>query len=335
MKILFLTRLYYPHVGGVERHIKEISSRLKKKGYKITIITTKHDKKLPFKETKGGIEIIRFNQPKIKYLGLLYTWYWLLKNKDFVVNNDIIHIHDIFSWYLPFRFLFPQKPVYTTFHGRWGQYPIPFKDIIQKKIGAKFSTKNLCIGKYIPKNYKIVENDLSYGAVDVSEIVPNKDSSYIVYVGRLDKDIALDKFLDIIPKLKNIRVEFCGDGKLKGKCSKYGKVHGWVNPEAYLAKAKFCFASGYLTILEALVNKCLVFTIYSHPLQKDYYKLTPFSKYILSTNSSEEILTRITYLNKNKAYTQKLINRGYNWAEKQTWEKLVAKYLSLWGVNKA
>ncbi|KKQ93581.1 MAG: hypothetical protein UT19_C0010G0025, partial [Candidatus Woesebacteria bacterium GW2011_GWB1_39_10b] len=29
MKVLFLTRLYWPHVGGVEKHVYEIGKRLK------------------------------------------------------------------------------------------------------------------------------------------------------------------------------------------------------------------------------------------------------------------------------------------------------------------
>ena len=44
MKILFLTRRYYPHIGGVETHIRELVKNLKliKKSEK-TIITKKND----------------------------------------------------------------------------------------------------------------------------------------------------------------------------------------------------------------------------------------------------------------------------------------------------
>jgi len=37
------------------------------------------------------------------------------KNRQLLQNADIIHCHDVFYWYLPFRFLYPHKPVFTPF----------------------------------------------------------------------------------------------------------------------------------------------------------------------------------------------------------------------------
>src|SRR6266576_1167024 len=39
MKIVFLCRLFYPHIGGVEKHVMEVSQRLIKKGHEVTVIT--------------------------------------------------------------------------------------------------------------------------------------------------------------------------------------------------------------------------------------------------------------------------------------------------------
>src|SRR3989344_4683639 len=146
MKILFLTRLYWPHVGGVEKHIAEVIKRLRDKGLpagkagiKVDIITTKYDSSLKDKETVSGTEVYRFNQPEIKFVGLIYTWYWLYQKRALIKESDIVHIHDVFIWYWPFKILFPNKKVHVTFHGRWGRYPIPLNDILQKKIGTKLS----------------------------------------------------------------------------------------------------------------------------------------------------------------------------------------------------
>jgi len=335
MKVLFLTRLYWPHVGGVERHVGEIGKRLKVKGKSVTIVTTKYDKNLKSREKKDGIEIIRFNQPGIKYLGLLYTWLWLLKNIDLINKSDIVHIHDVFIWYLPFRFLFPRKPVYTTFHGRWGKYPIPFSDIMQKRLGAKLSKGVISIGEYIPKNYGFKSDITIYGAVDVKSKSKSKRNT-IIYVGRLDEDTGLSVILDALKNYRHLDdeslliMEFIGDGELRKECEKYGKVYGFVDPTPFYQKAKFCFASGYLTIHEALANKCLVFTAYRHSLQEDYYKLTPFSKFIYSSGNPEKLAERLMYLSKNKKASQKLIDTGYNWVKTQTWEKLTNSYLKLW-----
>jgi len=354
MKILFLTRLYWPHVGGVEKHVYSLSTSLSTRGHRVTVLTTQYDKKLKSREKRDGIQIIRFKQPGIKYLGLFYTWHWLLKNIDLIKESDIIHIHDVFIWYLPFRILFPRKPVYTTFHGRWGKYPIPFSDIIQKRLGAKLSKGVISIGEYIPRNYGFKSDITLYGAVNKvqnSKFKIQNDKSIhsassglmlskveaskfkIIYVGRLDNDIALDIVLEAFSKLSGYDFEFIGDGEKRKECEKYGKVHGFTDPTPFYKKAKFCFASGYLTIHEALANKCLVFVAYRHPLQRDYYKLTPFSKFIYSSDNPEKLAERLLYLNKNKKAAQKLIDAGYNWVKTQTWEKLTNSYLKLWGIK--
>lgn len=37
--ILFLVRLYHPHIGGVEKHVETIAKLLINKGFSITILT--------------------------------------------------------------------------------------------------------------------------------------------------------------------------------------------------------------------------------------------------------------------------------------------------------
>lgn len=332
MKILFLTRLYYPHIGGVEKHIEEVSKILIKKGCKITVVTTKHDEALSYSDTVHGIKVIRFKQPNIKYIGLIYTWYWFIRNINLIKESDIIHIHDVFIWYWPFRIIFPKKKVYITYHGRWGKYPIPKVDIIQKRIGARFSDGVISIGDYIDKNYGIKSDVISYGAASIPIRKVKKDNKLIVYVGRLDEDIALQTFFEALKIIKDYKIIFCGEGKLSYEANLYGDVKGFVDPEPYLRAAKYCFASGYLTIMEALANRCLVFTAYNNPLQKDYYELTPFKKYIISTLNPVQLLKYFKYYNNHTEMTNKIIERGYEWVKLQSWEKLVDLYLKLWNI---
>ena len=39
MNVLFFAKSFYPNIGGVEKHLLEISNRLIEKGFKITVIT--------------------------------------------------------------------------------------------------------------------------------------------------------------------------------------------------------------------------------------------------------------------------------------------------------
>ena len=339
MKVLFLSPYFYPHVGGVEKHAYILASNLMKKGHSVVVVTKKHDKRLKSYEEIDAIRIYRFNQPKIKYLGLLYTWFWLLLHINLLYKCNLVHSHDVFIWYLPFRFLLPKKPVFTTFHGWEGKYPIPFKNIIHKKLAAKYSTGVLAIGKYIERYYKIKANLISYGAVFLPQVQSNKVRNQIVYVGRLDSDTGLLIFLtvlDLLKQVKDIRfsIDFCGDGSLKPQCAKYGKVHGFVDPKPYISKSRFCFASGYLTILEAMADKCVVFTGYDNDLKRDYYLDTPFSAWINSSNNPEELAQKIVRYYLNSKLSQNSMESGYNWVKNQTWEKLVNDYLSLWNPKK-
>ena len=96
MKILFLSRLYYPHVGGVEKHIFEISKRLINNGNTIIVVAEKHDRALQEKEILNGIEIYRIPVNGNDWLKKFKIWIWLWKNRELIKTSDIIHAHDVF-----------------------------------------------------------------------------------------------------------------------------------------------------------------------------------------------------------------------------------------------
>lgn len=154
-----MARLYLPHVGGVEKHIEKLSEKLQKK-YDITLICFKHDKKLPNIETINNVTVYR-----IPSVNKWFVWYWLSKHFYLLVKADLIHIHDVFYWYLPFKFLLSDKKVFTTFHGYEGSGPPNFRQKFWHKVAAKFSDGYICVGGFHEKWYGIKCKHLSYGAV--------------------------------------------------------------------------------------------------------------------------------------------------------------------------
>lgn len=312
MRILFLTRFYWPHVGGVEKHVAGLSREMIKRGNDIAVLTERYDSNLKSKELKNNTKIIRFNYPHIKFIGLLYIWYWLFKNRSLIERSDIIHCHDVFVWYLPFRFLYPGKPVYTTFHGWEGVYPIPWKNVVLKRLSAWLSWGNICVGEYIEKYYGIKADNITYGAVKIPKRMAKKEDK-ILFLGRLAKDTGLPKFLEFLKEgsggiRSRMSVDFCGDGPMASICSKYGIVHGFIDPSDLLSKAKICVPTGYLSALEAFANKCQVLVFFENPLKRDYWEMTPFYKFIESKDT----------------------RRAFEWTKKQSWEKLADLYISLW-----
>lgn len=331
MKILFLTRLFYPHIGGVERHVGEISKRLVKMGHKVTVVTERIEGTKEVEEFKG-IKVIRIPYPKIRFLGLLYIWFWFLKNRTLINQSDLIHCHDVFIWYLPMRFLHLKKPVYTTFHGWEGVFPPRKKAILIRKLAEKLSWGNICVGDYIAKWYGTKPDYVTYGGVNLDQRVDRPNQEGAVFIGRLDKDTGLPIYLKALDRLNTeYQILFLGDGPLRKEAEKYGKVVGFVKDvKSYVLQSRFVFTSGYLSILEAMATKRLVFCVYDNPLKKDYLEMAPFAKWIVIESDPKKLAKKIKYYLGHPDEEEKLIERAYNWAIKQSWDKVVELYLKLW-----
>jgi len=260
MNIVFLTRHVWPHLGGVETHVRELGKRLSVKGERVKIISEKD---------------IKF--PHIKFVGLIYTWFWLFRNRNLIEDCNIVHIHDVFLWYLPFRFIYPNKKVYVTIHGWEGKWPLRRLDILMKRLAVRLSTGSIAVGKYIEKYYGIKTNKIIYGGVEKNKIITTKKEKSVIFLGRLEKDAGVYEFIKKLKvKSRALKVEFVGDGSLRKECEKYGTVHGFCDPKPFLHEASICFAGGYLSALEALEYGCELWTGSDTPIKKDYWKTFPY-----------------------------------------------------------
>ncbi|OQA93396.1 MAG: Glycosyl transferases group 1 [Microgenomates group bacterium ADurb.Bin219] len=337
MKVLFLVKRFYPSIGGVEKHAFEVAKELADRGDEITIVTEENsiDSKLNFDNHKLRAKIYRIPAGESEKLKKFRIWKWFWKNRQLIKEAEIIHCHDVFYWYLPFRFLFPNKPVFITFHGWEGKFPIPQKNLFMRKIGEKLSNGNICIGEYLKKWYGTKTDFISYGGVRLEKEKSNrKEENKIVFVGRLEKDTGLPIYLKLLKILKkkkvNFVIEFYGDGSLRKEAEKYGKVFGFTdNAYSKISSAGIVFASSYLAILEALSLKKAVISVYDNPLKRDYLFDSPFKNYLVLNSNPVKLAEETISLLK----TDKENLKGYDWARKQSWEKVTDLYLKLWGRN--
>lgn len=94
----------------------------------------------------------------------------------------------------------------------------------------------------------------------------------IVFIGRLEEDTGVLQFLEwLVTNGPGLKVDFVGDGQLRSECEKYGKVHGFVDPQPFLKKAKICVPGGYLSYIEAKQAGCEIMSFSNNPLKKDYW----------------------------------------------------------------
>lgn len=255
MNILFITRRSRPHVGGVETHIEEVRKRIVKKGNNIKIIS--------------GNDI---KYPRIKMLGLFYIWAWFFRNRQQIKWADVVHVHDVFIWYLPFRFIYPYKKIFTTLHGWEGVYPIRLMSRFQKWLAVKLSNGSIGIGRFLEKYIGAKFTKILYGGVSKVRTIAAKNKNSIIFVGRLEPDTGLTEFLKYLKTHKYKSIDFIGDGSLRKECEKIGKVHGFTDPTPFYKKAETVIPSGYLTFLEAKSHGCKIKTFYSTPLKKEYWE---------------------------------------------------------------
>jgi len=341
MNILFFSRLFYPHIGGVEKHVLEISQLLIKKGHKVTVVAEQDSPKMKLNEMIGEIEVLRIPELKEGNLKKFKIWKWLWYNRWLIRNADIIHCHDVFFWYLPFRFLFPFKKIFTTFHG-YESYPLRQKDILVHKMSEKLSNGNICIGHFIKKWYKTKPTYVAYGGV--SEINPSagtgeelktKNDNSALFIGRLDEQTGILTYVETIKIIKKKIPSFdfliIGDGNLKSEISGGIKILKPLgNASEYFKNYNFAFVSRYLSILEAMVAKRLVFAVYDNPLKEDYLRTAPFSKYITISSSSSELVSKISFYLDNSRAKEKMVDGAYAWVKKHTWKEMTDTYLKLW-----
>jgi glycosyltransferase involved in cell wall biosynthesis len=263
-------------------------------------------------------------------------WNWLLANNNLIENADVVHCHDVFFWYFPFRILYPNKPVFTTFHG-YESYPLKYKNILIRKLSEKLSNGNICIGDFIKKWYGTKPTFISYGGVDIEDEskfkVKNNNSA--VFIGRLDEQTGILTYVKAVEifrkKIKKFDFLVIGDGDLKTKIN--GKVNllkALPNATKYIKKYNFAFVSRYLSILEAMAARRMVFAVYDNPIKEDYLRMAPFSKYISISGSSLELSTEIVFYLNNLKKKEQLIQKGYSWVKKHSWESVTKTYLKLW-----
>ncbi|MDP3941926.1 MAG: glycosyltransferase family 4 protein [bacterium] len=345
MNVIFFCRYFYPHIGGVERHVYEVSKRLQKRGWTVTVIAEKHDPKLKEREIYEGITIFRIPITQDEKRKKYQIWDWLFKNRKILIDADLVHCHDVFYWYLPFRFMFPLKKVYTTFHGYEGDSIPANRAIFMHKLAELLSYGNICIGEYLKKWYKTKTKIVSYGAVVLPKFkdqVIRKKIREIVFVGRLDPETGILHYLESlnILKLQGFlpHMSVLGDGVLAEQAKTFVRKHrlnvtffGFVaNTNEFLDRADCVFTSRFLGILESFSHKKNVFALYNNKIHRDYLQLSPFSKWVGIFGNETEMSDALKVLIEHPHMNDEKIEHAYSWVKDQSWDKIAKTYLSLW-----
>jgi len=342
-----LAEFIHPHVGGVEKHITELNRALTSWGHRVVLWAPKHDDSLSDFEVSGGISIYRVPRVCSKRKDALKILGWWFQHIDLIRSADCIHFHGSYPfvhWFFPFRLIFPTKPMFITYHGCGMTVPPIPREKIRNRLARYFVRGNISIGHFLERWHRLKPTFVSYGGVSLPSDALSNRKNTAVYVGRLDEDTGVELYVQALKVLKDefkieVPLTVCGDGTLKCEleiqCSDAGldvTFKGFVeNPMDYLLQARYAFASGYLSILEAMAARCFVFAVYKNRIKEDYLKLMPDAdKMMIIEGDYFRLAEHLKKAWEEEATLQGFVDRGFSFAREQSWERLAKTYLELW-----
>jgi glycosyltransferase involved in cell wall biosynthesis len=216
MKIAHVVPSYYPNIGGIETHVREIATRLVKR-HEVEIITADLSGSLKKIETHNGVKITRFPSVIFKK-----TLFFSPAIQPYLRENqyDILHAHN----YHAFPALFASKITQNNlvfnphYHGRGSSlltsillkpYSLLGKNIFHQ------ARKIICDSEYeqnlVLKDFNIDEKRISVipsgiSLDTISRAEPYQmDEPVVLYIGRIDKYKNIDltvKMMKFLPEFK-------------------------------------------------------------------------------------------------------------------------------------
>lgn len=130
-----ITTFYPPHVGGIEQHVENLSTRLSRRGHKITVLTSSLPGNPPSKvRYSNGIEVLRLKTffplgriyPSLASQGFTLNAKKTIKNLIKDKKIDIVHVHG-HHYYLSWQAIRATKELQTpsilTLHGLFALNP--------------------------------------------------------------------------------------------------------------------------------------------------------------------------------------------------------------------
>lgn len=238
MKVIQVTPRYFPHIGGNEKHVKEISEMLVMKGFEVEVLCTDSSRKLPRQEIINGVKVTRFwaFSPNDSYY-FSPSMYFYLKDQTY----DVMHAHNYHSFTSLFAALAKKRKFIFTPHS-FGFNKSLTKNILHKlykPFGSyifKSADKIISIAKIekemLIETFNIPVTKIIYLPLPI-KLVPKKELKYqkrftkIAFFGRLSQEKNIDVLIYAFEKVKNINPEcklfIAGDGPLKKELEDIGK----------------------------------------------------------------------------------------------------------------
>jgi len=245
MKIVMLSPYFYPHTGGTEKYVRDLSTILVMMGHEVTVITNNlpKAKNAPREETlPEGVKVIRLNAVDMfSYLPVSTEF-----NLKMLEGFDIVHVHvPAFSFLRAVAGKIKQ-PLIVTYHcdvtvsEKYFGVPVPqavvplfegasnayAKMLLPKADAIITTTETYASTSPVMKNipHHVVPIGIFYNKIDEIQKKLNltsdkKNPKQLLFLGRLAGNKGCDYLVKAMPQiLKEVpdtKLIICGDGEEK------------------------------------------------------------------------------------------------------------------------
>ncbi|UCD92360.1 MAG: glycosyltransferase family 4 protein [Methanobacteriota archaeon] len=278
MRIVQVSPYFYPHVGGVESHVLDLSTELVSRGHHVSVLTTNLGK-MPDKESMMDVEVIR-----LKPLSTMFQTPIVPRTEKYLKNAkaDIIHTHSpppLSSYYAARGCKTANIPFIITYHCDV-EIPILMGKIIAgvyrrtlesytvkraEKIivtSGSYHATSRTVWKYNPR---IIPN-----AVDANRFNPEVDGSeirekhgigpdehVILFVGRMVWHKGVEYLIEASKHLENTKFLVVGSGEHLGNYKSMALESGVADRVIFTGRLSWsdlpkCYAASDVFVLPSI-----------------------------------------------------------------------------------
>ncbi|MDD5382592.1 MAG: glycosyltransferase family 4 protein [Candidatus Margulisbacteria bacterium] len=246
MKICMLVPYFYPHTGGTEKYVKDLSTALTQAGHEVTVISTNlpAEKNAPAEEMMSGFKLIRL--PAVN----LFSYLPVTRKKfdlKMLDGYDIVHCHVPSFGFLREVVQKIKQPVIVTYHcditvsEKYYGIPVPswfvrsvekpsniMARMLLKRADVVYNTTKTYadtspVLKYIP-NVRHIPIGMFHDNIDEMQkklglTEKDKNPKQILWLGRMAGNKGCDYMVKAMPailkRFPDTRLIICGDGEEK------------------------------------------------------------------------------------------------------------------------
>jgi glycosyltransferase involved in cell wall biosynthesis len=362
MKIIQVCPRYYPDIGGVETHVKEISEQLVQRGFEVEVVCTDPTGKHPREQVINGIMVRRFRSfaPQDAYFFAPQIYFYLKK-----AECDVIHAHNYHALpalfaafaknnrrfiFTPHTFGFPHTFPRNIFHK------------VYKPLGRfMFTSADMVISiaeveeEWLRKTFKVPLTKLCYIPLPIEISNPkrdreNKGGIKIAFLGRLSKEKNIDILIEAFNIVKKANPDcelyIAGDGPLRGYLERLSKNMDDVHfvgslihdetlrllDEADILVLPSQFEVSPVSVLEAMVKQIPVIVT---PVGELRYTLKHEETCLFSKiGDAADLADKILLLIADRKLAKKIADNGRTFVEERhDINKILNEYVKLYDAN--